>query len=341
MKIQNNGGKLLVEDPWGADVESVINSLRSMKAKNPDLRCAIVDHFHVLARHKGAPQSEAAMLEERAYKLMNCAKQLEIDLIVLAQMNRVGMDSVSKKEAPTLDQIRGTDALSHVSHAVWIVRKEVEKVGDEEKWTGGLEFWHAKTRGRQARWTGSKIEGIGGFLDQVRPGDGLCPQRNQGRQDRRPYRHENQEAVNCSIDRRPMRGLAFKIVTQTSAWLIWLITFVNTVSLKVVGNIGYFLMNLIDKKRVEMYSQLLEGFEQPGMSELESQAMELRLLASANQVRDHAKETEDWTDRHTEALNAIGDALISEAGWQEDSVHQYLKGLVESIDGLEYGTEEF
>ena len=137
-----------------------------------------------------------------------------------------------------------------------------------------------------------------------------------------------------------MRGLAFKIVTQTSAWLIWLITFVNTVSLKVVGNIGYFLMNLIDKKKVEMYSQLIDSIEQPGMTELESQAMELRLLASANQVRDHAQETEDWTDRHTEALNAIGDALMVEAGWKEESVHQYLKSLVESIDGLEYGTEE-
>ena len=164
MAIQNNGGKLLVEDPWGADVDSVISSLRSMKAKNPDLRCAILDHFHVLARHKGAPSSDAAMLEDRAYKLMNCAKQLEIDLIVLAQMNRIGMDSASKEEAPTLDQIRGTDALSHVSHAVWIVRKEVQKINGESKWTGGLEFWHAKTRGRQARWNGSKIEGIGGFL---------------------------------------------------------------------------------------------------------------------------------------------------------------------------------
>jgi replicative DNA helicase len=164
--IQSNGGKLLIEDPWGADVDSVINSLRSMKAKNPDLRCAVVDHFHVLARHKGAPTSDAAMLEDRAYKLMNCAKQLEIDLIVLAQMNRVGMDSVGKKEAPTLDQIRGTDALSHVSHAVWIVRKEIEREDAEDKWTGGLEFWHAKTRGRQARWTGSKVEGIGGFLDK-------------------------------------------------------------------------------------------------------------------------------------------------------------------------------
>ena len=138
-----------------------------------------------------------------------------------------------------------------------------------------------------------------------------------------------------------MRGLAFKIVTQTSASLIWLITFVNTVSLKVVGSIGYFLMNLIDKQRVEMYTKLIEGMEEPGRTELESQAMELRLLASANQVRDHAKETDDWTDRHTEALNAIGDALIQEAGGEEDSVHQYLKGLVESIDGLEYGTEEF
>ena len=163
-KIQENGGKLLIEDPWGADVDSVINSLRSMKAKNPDLRCAVIDHFHVLARHKNAPQSEAAMLEERAYRLMNCAKQLEIDLIVLAQMNRVGMDSLSKKEAPTLDQIRGTDALSHVSHAVWIVRKEIEKVDGDDKWTGGLELWHAKTRGRQAYWAGNRIEGIKGFI---------------------------------------------------------------------------------------------------------------------------------------------------------------------------------
>ena len=137
-----------------------------------------------------------------------------------------------------------------------------------------------------------------------------------------------------------MRGFAFNTVTQVSASIIWLISFASTVSLKVVGNVGYFLMNLIDKKRVEVYARLMEGTEQPGMSELESQAMELRLLASANQVRDHAKETDDWTDRHTEALNAIGDALISEAGWQEDSVHQYLKSLVESIDGLEYGTEE-
>ena len=164
-KIQENGGKLLIEDPWGADVDSVINSLRSMKAKNPDLRCAVVDHFHVLARHKGAPSSEAAMLEERAYKLMNCAKQLEIDLIVLAQMNRVGMDAASSNQPPTLDQIRGTDALSHVSHAVWIVRKEMEGQGENRKWTGNLEFHHAKTRGRQAYWRNGSIVGVKSYIE--------------------------------------------------------------------------------------------------------------------------------------------------------------------------------
>ena len=155
----------MVEDPWGADVDSVINSLRSMKAKNPDLRAAVVDHFHVLARHKGAPSSDAAMLEERAYKLMNCAKQLEIDLIVLAQMNRIGMDALGKKEPPTLDQIRGTDALSHVSHAVWIVKKEMQGQGEERKWSGSLELHHVKTRGRQAYWRDGQIVGVKNFIE--------------------------------------------------------------------------------------------------------------------------------------------------------------------------------
>ena len=137
-----------------------------MKAKNPDLRCAVIDHFHVLSRHKGAPSSEAAMLEERAYKLMNCAKQLEIDLIVLAQMNRVGMDTASANQPPTLDQIRGTDALSHVSHAVWIVRKEMEGAGENRKWSGNLEFHHAKTRGRQAYWRDGQIVGVkNGYIE--------------------------------------------------------------------------------------------------------------------------------------------------------------------------------
>ena len=135
-----------------------------------------------------------------------------------------------------------------------------------------------------------------------------------------------------------MRSLLFNVVTQAFASVIWLINASSTVLLKVVGNTGYFLMKVIDAEKVGVYEKVMEANE--GSSELESQAMELRLLSSANQVRDHARENDDWTDRHTEALNAIGDALIVEAGWEEESVHQYLRSLVESIDGLEYGTED-
>ena len=136
-----------------------------------------------------------------------------------------------------------------------------------------------------------------------------------------------------------MRAFLFKAVTQTSAALIGLAGVLNVTALRVIGNVGYFLMKLIDAKKVKSYEKLIEASEEQG-SELESQAMELRLLSSANQVRDHARETDDWTDRHTEALNAIGDALMVEAGWEEESVHRYLKSLVESIEGLEYGTDD-
>lgn len=163
--LQESGGEILVEAPWGADVDSVINILRSMKAKNPELRAAVIDHFHCLARHKGAPHSEAAMMEERAYKLMTVAKELGIDLIVLAQMNRVGMDALSAKGAPGLDQIRGTDALSHVSHAVWIVRKE-SGTEDDPNTDRDLEFWHAKVRGRQAYWSGSGMKSSKNFVEK-------------------------------------------------------------------------------------------------------------------------------------------------------------------------------
>jgi hypothetical protein len=94
------------------------------------------------------------MLEERAYKLMTAAKELDIDLFVLAQMNQVGLKNArqdakdaQETQEPELDQIRGTDALGHVSHVVWLVRK---RKNEKNK----LEVWHSKVRGRQAFWEG-------------------------------------------------------------------------------------------------------------------------------------------------------------------------------------------
>ena len=138
-----------------------------------------------------------------------------------------------------------------------------------------------------------------------------------------------------------MRGFLFNVVARVFGGLIRAVRWISGLLLVTLGNVGHILMATIDAKRLAVYTNMLETEEQEQGSELQMQSLELRLLASASQVRDHAKETDDWTDRHTEALNAIGDALIAEAGWKEENVHHYLKGVVESIDGLEYGTEEW
>jgi hypothetical protein len=106
------------------------------------------------------------MLEERAYKLMTAAKELDIDLFVLAQMNRIGMDSISRKQAPQLNEIRGTDALAHVSHAVWLVRRPEADADGQKADKKVLELWHGKTRGRQAFWCGNGYHSFDEYVDK-------------------------------------------------------------------------------------------------------------------------------------------------------------------------------
>jgi hypothetical protein len=156
--LQESGGKLLLEAPWGACVDTVVSSIRSMKAKNPELRCVVLDHFHALSRHKGAARDSSTMLEERAYKLMTVAKEVNIDLFVLAQMNQIGIKAernnvTNETRAPELDEIRGTDALNHVSHAIWLIRKH-KVAADNGPSERKLEVWHAASRNGQHFWEG-------------------------------------------------------------------------------------------------------------------------------------------------------------------------------------------
>lgn len=135
-----------------------------------------------------------------------------------------------------------------------------------------------------------------------------------------------------------MRKLLFQIISASFATAIVAVQWSSTLVLKILGTMGHWMLRLADPDRLALYDSISDQDGQP--SELEVQNMELRLLASAVQVRDHAKESGDWTDRHTEALNAVGEALVVEVNWEEESVHQYLRSLVESIDGLEYWLED-
>lgn len=134
-----------------------------------------------------------------------------------------------------------------------------------------------------------------------------------------------------------MRKFLFEFVARVFASLILATQWLGGRLCTLYGHVGYFLMSKIDSKRLAVQEKLNDP---QAAEELKQQDLELKLLSSAGKVRDHAKEN-DWTDHHTEAINAIGDALVVQAGWAEEHVHAYLKGIVESIDGLEYGAEEW
>lgn len=115
-----------------------------------------------------------------------------------------------------------------------------------------------------------------------------------------------------------------------AALLLWIAQFVRMP----VARIGFGLMKLIDPTKAKAAEAEAEAIGSP--EELAFQNMELKLLQSAYQVRDHAKETGDWTDHHSEAIEAIGNALLLDIGWEEEHIHAHLRAVVESIEGLEY-----
>lgn len=143
-----------------------------------------------------------------------------------------------------------------------------------------------------------------------------------------------------------MRSFLFETtvrITYSSIWLIeragavviflplWLTHF----SKKVVANVGMFFIERLGDEQIK------EAEEQAVLvEEAKAYNTELSLLTAATKVRDHAEQHGDWTDYHTEAINSLGDALLNTCDWEEEAVHQYLRGIVESIEGLEYHIPE-
>jgi hypothetical protein len=118
----------------------------------------------------------------------------------------------------------------------------------------------------------------------------------------------------------------YSFLSKLSAWMF-------SVSRVAIASTGYWVLGLIDSEQREKAKEETEQAE-----ELQAQRIELDLLKSATKVRDHAKTNNEWNASHSEAITAIGNALLNECDWEEEHVHQYLKEVVESVPGLTYGT---
>lgn len=123
-----------------------------------------------------------------------------------------------------------------------------------------------------------------------------------------------------------------RLLTVTTHWSLAIQLWISSWLQKGVAGLGVLGMRLADPQRFKYASKQAQETEKADMA-----SAELRLMSTAVKLRDHAIDLGDWTDEHTMALNAVGEALLNEAGWEDKAVHVYLKKVVESIEGLEYG----
>ena len=133
-----------------------------------------------------------------------------------------------------------------------------------------------------------------------------------------------------------MRNLLFKAVAFTFSTAIRAVDAIATTIKKILGTLGTFLMFALNRELLETAAKQAEE-QEASATDLQSQTMELTLLTTASELRDHAKENGGWTARHEVALENIGMTLIYQFGWEEESAHQFIKEIVESIEGFEYG----
>ncbi len=135
-----------------------------------------------------------------------------------------------------------------------------------------------------------------------------------------------------------MKRLIFNasaVVSFSSIWLIdrgltvlvWALSILAGVLRWAISNGSIQIMKRVDPEEYEALQ---------GQYELEKQQTELELLSSVSKLKEHALKIDEWTEEHSEALEAIANALLNECDWDEDHIHQYMKGVVEGIPGLEY-----
>lgn len=88
-----------------------------------------------------------------------------------------------------------------------------------------------------------------------------------------------------------------------------------------------FVLWIIDKERVDHAEQVIDQFVMN---------RELEILGAISHVKENALNSKVWSEKHSKALNILGNRLFQECDWEEDRIHDYMRRVVESIPGLGY-----
>ena len=135
-------GKVLYESQFAATVEELAAMVEDCKSANPNLSAVFLDHFHAMGPTAGFGSHTTAELAARATAIKAIAGRCELDVFVIAQLNR---GAYGNPTGPDVSHLAGTSELERYASAVWLIdRPKVDEFSQPQP--GVLEVHHGKCR---------------------------------------------------------------------------------------------------------------------------------------------------------------------------------------------------
>ena len=134
-------GKLLYQSRFAATLEEICAVVEDTKTAHPDLAVVVLDHFHAMGASPGYGVHTTAELAQRAMGLKALAGRCDLDILVVAQLNRGAYGSTT----PDVSHLAGTSELERFASAVWLIDRPRTPDGAPPQ-PGLLEVHHGKVR---------------------------------------------------------------------------------------------------------------------------------------------------------------------------------------------------
>ncbi|MCA9686719.1 MAG: replicative DNA helicase [Myxococcales bacterium] len=120
---QLRGARLFIDDTAGVTIEDVRARARRLKAKHPDLGLLVIDYLQLM-QHADSKMNRQQQVSEISRGLKILAKELEVPVLALSQLNR-GVESRAEKK-PLISDLRESGAIEQDADVIlFIYRDEV------------------------------------------------------------------------------------------------------------------------------------------------------------------------------------------------------------------------
>ena len=97
------------DDRSTSNIETILSSIRSMAIKH-HIKGAVIDYLQILNVNKKGNSNSEELLADIARRLKNLAKELNIWILALSQLNRDAKDPI-----PTVDRLRGSGQINEAA----------------------------------------------------------------------------------------------------------------------------------------------------------------------------------------------------------------------------------